>query len=954
MHPNSDLPAQSTEEAALELAAFDEFVQLLELSPDQQALKLESLGHGAPALAARVRALLTADLRYGEGRENGHSEGILERGLARLAPHAVLASGLSCLSCRLFGETFAHPAEHASGEIIGAWRLVEILGRGGMGVVWKAERADDSFAQQAAIKLLKQGMDSSAMINRFERERQILARLEHPGISRLIDGGLTQLAKPYFAMEYVDGLAITTFAQQHALDLRARVALIVQLCLAVDYAHRRLVVHRDIKPSNVLVCANESGPGTVKVLDFGIAKLLDTSDSLIANASGGTRFSPPDRASNNAHETQPQERVMSPAYAAPEQLRGGQITVATDVYGIGLVLYELLTGTLPHERERASALTSPTRHDHTTAPSVLSKRKFSSAPSAGAIALKIDQDLDLITLHALQADPDQRYPSAAALADDLQRWLRSEPICARAPSWRYRSTKMLVRNKLAATAIALAFCTAVTAFAVVISQRHVAVENARLAQAAQHRAELAKNFLIALFERADSFSADSTGERTVVDLLLTGKRLLTESTDDPMVRAELLIEVGTSLGRVGKRQEGIEALSEALGILSRQSNTDRLLQARALGYLGYAQNESGEFFSAEKNLLAAQQIYQGSPGDFRRELIGVRTGLAKNANQRGLSLAALKLRETIIADRIALVGAPHPDLAMDYSNLATSLSTLARYAEAEAAYERAQDMLRELLGPRHMRTMFVLRARASAQLEQGKFDQVEQSIAEVLTASQTNAGAFASLLPPAHLTLSRLAFYRHDFARALDELARAQIDPKSVAHYAGDRRVRARIALAKGDASAALAYLDQALSALGADSQNSIAFQWTEFLHALSAHQLHPKQTPLAKLVQVYEALKSGEGAGGSEQLEALLLLGRAQRNANDLASALSSHQNALELAKNSHALGDYGLAIAHAELALSYANSDQKLANYHAGLARALLQRIAPMDLRLQETAGL
>ncbi len=921
-----------SDEIAFQLAAFAEFEQLLDDPPATQLQRLKALDLTQPLLAARIRELLNADSQSAPGTQRG----VLEQGLAQLASLAVLSHQAQ----------FSNAIQQASGEIIGTWKLLEVLGQGGMGVVWKAQRVESGFTQQAAIKLLKHGIDTASVIARFERERQILARLEHPGISRLIDGGLTAQAKPYFAMEYVEGVPITDFAQRHTLSLQDRVALVVQLCLAVDYAHRRLVVHRDIKPSNVLVCAsdieqardrtaNGSVRGSVKVLDFGIAKLLDASDK--------------------PRDTQPQERVMSPAYAAPEQLQGGSITVATDVYGIGLVLYELLTGALPHDRDSALAqdLGAQLLRDPIKAPSAMGRNKRAE-PKISHLALEVDQDLDLITLQALSTDPDQRYLSAAAFSDDLQRWMRGEPIQARPASWRYRTQKLVSRNKLATAAIALALCIAVGAFAVVVAQRRAALNSEAVARAAQQRAEQAKNFLIALFERADGFSADSIGERTVVDLLLTGQRLLSESKDDPAVRAELLIEVGTSLGRVGKRHEGMQALSEALNLLSQHAETNPMLKARALGYLGYAQNESGDFLSAEQHLLAAQQIYQSSPSNFRRELIGVRTGLAKNANQRGHSLAALALREAIIADRIALVGLRHPDLAMDYSNLATSYSSLARYPEAERAYERAQNMLSELLGPHHMRTMFVLRARASAQLEQGQFARAEASITEVLAVSNANVTAYASLLPPAHLTLARLAFYRHEFSLARTELKLAQIDPKSVAHYAQDRRVHARMSIAEGDYREALVFLKQAIAALDTDGGRSIAFEWSQFLLALTQHLDNVPKTPLTTVVQAYQRLATNEGAGGSEQLEALLLLGSAQRANSEFASALRSHQAALALTQQSQVLGEYGLALAHAELALSYVQIDRQLAKQHAELALPSMRRIAPRDSRVATLSNL
>ncbi|MCB1602724.1 MAG: serine/threonine protein kinase, partial [Xanthomonadales bacterium] len=294
------------------------------------------------------------------------------------------------------------------------------LGRGGMGEVYSAQRVDGDYTQTVAVKLLRRGLDSEDVLSRFLQERRILARLEHPAIARLIDGGMGADGLPWIAMELVDGQPITRFAEDAGLALAPRLQLLIAVCEAVDYAHRRLIVHRDLKPSNVLVSAD----GSPRLLDFGIAKLLDDTEGQAHTSTG--------------------LRVMSPAYAAPEQLRGEPITVATDVYALGLLAYELLTGTLPQQRGRVSVAAIEAELDkEMQRPSQAARRPQESTLSAR----QIDADLDTIVVKALALEADRRYPSAAALAEDLKRYLDGRPITARPDTLSYRVSKFVSRHR---------------------------------------------------------------------------------------------------------------------------------------------------------------------------------------------------------------------------------------------------------------------------------------------------------------------------------------------------------------------------------------------------------------------------------------------------------------------------------------------------------------------------
>ncbi len=312
----------------------------------------------------------------------------------------------------------------ASPGRVGPWRLVKKLGDGGMGVVWLAERADGQFEQRAALKLIKRGMDSDAVLARFLRERQILARLQHPNIAHLLDGGITDDGRPYFAMEYVEGKALLSYCHDNDLKLEDRIRLFLEVCAAVQFAHQHHVVHRDLKPSNVLV----TPAGEVKLLDFGIAKVLvdvGTGEPTLTQAR--------------------RERPMSPAYAAPEQFSGGRITEATDIYALGCVLYQLLTDKYAYDFRGVSQPEDIRRIIEASDPMPPSRLRLSAPPVPPR---RLRGDLDTIVLAALKHDPARRYPSVAAFAEDLRNYLDGKPISARRDHLLYRTYKYVRRHRV--------------------------------------------------------------------------------------------------------------------------------------------------------------------------------------------------------------------------------------------------------------------------------------------------------------------------------------------------------------------------------------------------------------------------------------------------------------------------------------------------------------------------
>ena len=392
-------------------------------------------------------------------------------------------------------------------ERLGPYRLLEPIGEGGMGVVYQAVRDDEEYARDVAVKVIRRGFESPELLLRFRAERQILARLEHPGIARLYDGGTTPDGRPYLVMERIDGRPIDDWAEGRRLEVEARLALFLDVCAAVEHAHRNLLVHRDLKPDNVLVTAS----GDVKLLDFGIAKPLEpgslTRDELVRTRTG--------------------QQPMSLAYASPEQIRGEPVTTASDVYALGILLYELLTGRHPHRTEN-SAPHELARAICETEP----ERMSQAADRSSALAQRLRGDLDTVVAKALAKDPARRYGSAAALADDLRRHLAGEPVRARPATWSYRTAKFLRRHRLAATAAAI-FVAAVLTFSAVLT-----IQADRLARE-RDRAEETLGFLRELFGR--DLYAFGDDRVTVREIFAVGEaKAEQELADRPEIQGRLL------------------------------------------------------------------------------------------------------------------------------------------------------------------------------------------------------------------------------------------------------------------------------------------------------------------------------------------------------------------------------------------------------------------------------
>jgi non-specific serine/threonine protein kinase/serine/threonine-protein kinase len=514
----------------------------------------------------------------------------------------------------------------APGQPIGRYRVVREIGRGGMGAVYLAERADSQFEQRVAVKLIKRGMDTDAVLRHFRNERQILAGFDHPHIARLLDGGTTDAGLPYFVMEYVEGVPVDAYCDAHALPVTERLKLFREVCAAVAYAHRHLVVHRDIKPSNILVTAD----GVPKLLDFGIAKILQPGGGLAATA------------------TATGLRLMTPEYASPEQARGLSVTTVSDVYSLGVVLYELLTGHPPHrlksrapdEVARALNETEPPRPS-----TVINTVEVGVADGAGApdastpesisrtregtperLRRRLRGDLDNIVLTALRKEPGRRYQSVEQFSEDIRRHLEGLPVLARGDTLAYRGAKFVRRNKAAVAAATLVLLSLV--FGVVATTLQ-----ARRARAAQARAErrfsdVRRLANAVLFDYHDAIrdlpGATPVRERLVRDALAYLDSLATEAGDDPALQRELAAaydRVGDVRGQVraaslgdaaGAMESYLKALRirEALVAADPRDAQNRRDLAASLRKIGNQLTETSEAARGAEHLRRSLALYR--------------------------------------------------------------------------------------------------------------------------------------------------------------------------------------------------------------------------------------------------------------------------------------------------------------------------------------------------------
>jgi len=586
-----------------------------------------------------------------------------------------------------------------SGARLGPYLLIAPIDRGGMADVYLAERADGAFEQRVAIKIQRRGLDTDDVLARFRTERQILSGLSHPNIARLLDGGATDDGLPYLVMEYVEGIPITRYCEEHRLSVPERLRLFMQVARAVQGAHAQLVVHRDIKPSNVLVTT----AGDAKLLDFGIAKLLD-----------------PDAWPGTLPRTRTGFRPLTPEYASPEQVRGDPITTASDIYQLGLLLYRILTGGRPFE---AGGRGQKTLEDAITEARPPRPSDFVEARAAlTATGLErrmlvrwLRGDLDTIVLAALRKEPDRRYASAHEMAEDVRRHLEGRPIAARQESRVYRFGKFVRRNPWAAPATA-AVVLAVGAYIGTLVRHGEELELERnTARLEAERARTSQDFLVGLFRSADPFSAVPASRRDirVSDVMEEGVlRARTELADRPEIRSMLLGTIGDVFLGLGDPARAVELRTEALEIARGTFGPESPEMAAALRELAeptlqLERLSAGQADSAPIIALRSLDLARRNFGTTHTEALRAQVTLGHMLLYGSGFLAA----EPILEHAIGLLrDRPEAERLL----IAEALMILARVRhstsrerqpEAEAPAREAVELLAEELGDRHVRVL---------------------------------------------------------------------------------------------------------------------------------------------------------------------------------------------------------------------------------------------------------
>jgi serine/threonine protein kinase len=521
------------------------FHAALNCEPDQLNAFLDTRCTGDKTLRGKVQELLAAHQQAGS---------FIETPVADLARSSIADD---------------HESELLINQTIGHYKISKLIGAGGMGAVYLAERADQQYKKQVAIKVIKRGMDTDSVLRHFRNERQILASFDHPNIGRLLDGGATESGLPYFVMEYVEGLPINTYCDAHALSITDRLKLFREVCAAVTYAHRHAVIHRDIKPSNILVTSD----GMPKLLDFGIAKILQPSSGAepLATMTG--------------------LRLMTPDYASPEQLRGEPVTTAAEVYSLGVVLYQMLTGQKPYrlktqtpeEISRAIIEQEPPRPSVAVQKSRFERRDSADSQFTIYDARHLRGDLDNIVMMALRKEPERRYQSVEQFSEDIRRHLEVLPVRARKDTLAYRSAKFVRRNRTATAAAALVFLSLLGGIIATTWEAHTARAQEAVAEAEKNRAERRFNDVrqlahTILFDYHDAIKdlpgATRVRERLVKDALVYLDSLASEAGGDPALQGELAsaydrigdVIGGAYLASLGDRAGGMDSYQKALRI----------------------------------------------------------------------------------------------------------------------------------------------------------------------------------------------------------------------------------------------------------------------------------------------------------------------------------------------------------------------------------------------------
>ncbi|MBA3806006.1 MAG: protein kinase, partial [Acidobacteria bacterium] len=704
----------------------------LELMPNERRKFLDEISARAPELRREVESLLVCEEKV----------------------DGFLVTPALAFSTDFFDGDDAPDAR--AGQEIGHYRIIREIGRGGMGAVFLAERADGEFKQDVALKVMRHSFPDSELTRRFSQERQILASLNHPNIARLLDGGVSTLHEPFLVMEYVEGMRIDDYCGGRDLSTSERLRLFLEVCRGVSYAHQHLVVHRDIKPSNILVTSE----GVPKLLDFGIAKLLD-----------------PEQAGEH---TQTEMRAFTPDYASPEQISGGQISTASDVYSLGVLLRDLLHGgrSSSNARKAPGGWRSETTGQQTIATNLPTDQKDGNKRDKTNLRKFAGAELENIIAMARREDPTRRYSSAAQLAEDVQRYLDGLPVRAQKDSFTYRAGKFIRRNKLGVAAGAIVLLTLVGGIIATVWQARRATREARIAAHERDRARVEANKA----ERINAFLQNVLGfsqvnwlspnpqKKTVSTIAEAldeaSRRAESELKDQPEILAAVQFSLGQSYAGQGKLDAAEQHLRASWETRRKVLGTEHLDTAQSMAALGevlvhqgkYAEAESmsreavavyrrarergdvnpmwfafslnnlgisliskGDAAAGEAALLEAVEVGANFTGEARGMIAAIYGNIAISRGNQGDIDGAVAYLQKSIEELRRLPGEPGVGLPIGIGNLGSFLTIKGEYARAEPLLRESLDLYGKTIGEKHQFTTWSINFLADNYCEQGDY-----------------------------------------------------------------------------------------------------------------------------------------------------------------------------------------------------------------------------------------
>lgn len=714
----------------------------------------------------------------------------------------------------------------AAGRVIAGYELIELLGQGGMGSVWKARYADQRLQRQVALKLPRwrdawQEDSSQPLHQRMARERDILTALDHPNIARLLDAGVSEDGQPYLVLEWVDGQALDAYADEQHLSIAQRLSLMLQVLEAVDHAHRHLVLHRDIKPANILV----NGEGQVKLLDFGVAKLLPSEEELAPSQEDSL--------------TRAQAPALTLAYASPEQLRREPLSTASDVYACGVLLYRLLTGQLPYKPSRDSRaaleeaiLTAQTQSASRAGFDEAASRLRGLAPSALSRLLR--GDLDTLLSASLKLQSKDRYPSARAMAQDIERYLRQEPLQARGDSAWYITRRWVQRHRWPVAAGVLVTTVVLASGGVAFQQARRAEAQAQSAQQASQRSAAAQQFLSGILALTDP---EKNRHITEYDQGLLDHAFKTASAQfatEPETLAVILQQLGDIYRRQGQRQKHLEVQRERWRLVGQAPGIDPGLKLDALADLGWALSDSVDPAERDSALVRLQEAAALARDESARLPAAARVRafgfLANELRVRErLTEAAEAARKALYWSQAQLPN-PHPLLAFAHQAVAVTSADLGDMSQARSAFALADAIDQTGRGRGVVDQVNTLILWAGAENQAGEYRRAADVAMRAIARGGSELGATGDVLTPARLLAVTSTLRQGHVARAkalADDLLKADLRSLDAFRAGRAHALVGMVATAEGDFASAERALKWAGSGLQSDPY------WQSLLHKL-------------------------------------------------------------------------------------------------------------------------